>query len=273
MKIYIVLPDCYTYREKKPFSLVFSDVYAERVIKHLEDNPDLCTGCGKKCVSCRNSYSLNFSSNIAGIHKLPPELLYYIDNPNDFLPAKLPHHDVMLAINVHEDILLALPSLAKKAGAKAIIAPIEDPDWLTSWGRKRMHQICNQHDLEFISPKPFCSLESGGHPFIDKFIEHFRIGKPKLEIKSSEGIIKKVKVLRSAPCGVTYFVAHNLLGKKIDDKLREFLSKYWHSFPCVASMKMDDELGDTILHRGGHININTFKEAVMANDKIAGLKI
>jgi hypothetical protein len=58
-------------------------------------------------------------------------------------------------------------------------------------------------------------------------------------------------------------VAKNLIGKKLTPSINEDLTaKYWHSYPCVASMQMDAELSDTILHRGGFIHYAAVSEAV-----------
>jgi len=263
MKIFIICPDKWTPKEIAPFCSVFDDGYAKKLIKHLTNESSVCTGCGDECVNCRKDYHLNFSEDIVGIHKLPAELLYYIDDPEKYLPAKFPPHNILLAINIHEDILLSLPKMAKEAGAKGIIIPVEHPDWLTRWGRNKLRQICADLRIDCAFPKPFCSLEkSEGHPHINKFIDHFRIGKPEIEIKAKDNIIKKVRVIKSAPCGATYFVAHKLIGKSLDENIDGIVAKYWHSYPCIASMKMDPELGDTILHKGGYIHYDIVHEAL-----------
>ncbi|WP_308751606.1 DUF166 family protein [Candidatus Oleimmundimicrobium sp.] len=263
MKIFIICPDKWVPKEVAPFHSVFDDGYAKKLIKHLTNEPSVCTGCGDECVNCRKNYHLNFSEDIVGIHKLPAELLYYIDDPEKYLPAELPPHDILLAINVHEDILLALPKAVKKAGAKGIIAPIEHPDWLTRWARNKIKQICAGLKLECAFPKPFCSLEKNEvHPHINKFINYFRVGKPEIEIEIKNGVIKNAKVIISAPCGATYFVAHKLIGKKLNENIDGVVAKYWHSYPCIASMKMDPELGDTILHKGGYTHYNIVHKAI-----------
>jgi len=263
MKIYIVSTDGNVPIERKPFTSIFDNHYAERFLRHLSDDSTLCTGCGINCISCREAYKLNYSSDIAGIIRLPSELLYYIDNPASYLPSELPAHDVLVAINVHEDILLSLPAKAKQAGAKAIIVPVEDSDWLSKWTRKRLSQVCAGLELEFSSPKPFCALEAtSSQPHIGEFVEHFRIGKPKLQLSIRDGKIAGAKVIHSAPCGCTYYVAHNLKGAPTDSTLHQVVAKYWHSYPCTASMKMDYELGDTILHKGGFIHYEAADQAV-----------
>jgi hypothetical protein len=262
MKVFVFCSDGIVPKEKSPFSIIFDDVYAQRFIKNLQNDPDLCTGCGKRCNHCRDRLGIDFSSSIAGIHKIPSELLYYVDDPQRFLPEKLPQHDVTVAIDVHEDILINIPELARKAGSKALIVPLEHPNWASKWVRNQTHLICDQLDMECVFPKPFCSLEEGGHPVIDEFIRAFHIGKPKMHFEVENGKIKKATVLRSAPCGATYYVAHNLRGKKIDQKLSEWVAKYWHSYPCVASMQMDYEIGDTILHKGGYLHYEMLNEAL-----------
>ncbi|MBI4743961.1 MAG: hypothetical protein HY776_03955 [Actinobacteria bacterium] len=265
MKLFIILsktpkPEDYN----KPFSSVFDNTYALRFLKNLQDNPNLCTGCGDKCTHCRRVYHLDKTSDIAGILKLPAALPFYVDNPLKYFPEKLPRHDVVVAINVHEDILLTLPEIINKSGAKAIIIPSEHPDWVSKWIRLEIKRKCDRLKMEFAFPKPFCSLdEKEETPTINKFINHFKIGKPKVTATIKDGIIKKIKVLVSAPCGDTYFVAHNLINEKLDENIDRKIGKYWHSYPCVASMKMDYEIGDTILHIGGYIHYNAFNEAFL----------
>jgi hypothetical protein len=246
---------------KKEFALRFDDHYASRFLRHLEDDPTLCTGCGKRCDRCRANYDLDMSGNVRTI-QLPETLPYFIDNPDQYLPDKLPKHDVTIAINVHEDILLSLPNKAARAGARAFILPVENPDWITKWGRSRLKKLCKELGIEFSSPKPFCALEKGVGRFTDQFIDEFRIGRPHLNITLKNDTIEKAEVKICAPCGNTYFVAKNLIGKKFDEKINEWVAKYWHSYPCVASMKMDPELGDTILHKGGYIHYDAVHEAL-----------
>lgn len=262
MKVYIFCSDGIVPGEKSPFSIVFDDVYAQRFIKNLKNDPELCTGCGKRCTRCRDKLEIDFSADVAGIHKFPSEMLYYVDDPQKYLPSKIPPHDVTVVINVHEDLLINIPQAVHKAGSKALIVPLEHPNWASKWVRRETNVVCDHLGMESVFPKPFCSLEEGGHPVIDEFIRYFRIGKPKMRFEVTGGKIKKATTLISAPCGATHYVAYNLRGKKIDEKLSELLAKYWHSYPCVASMEMDYEIGDTILHKGGYLHYEMMEEAL-----------
>lgn len=265
MKLLVLMSDGVVPRDPSPFSVTFDNTYAERFLKHLKNDPTLCAGCGERCRRCRNKYKINFTSDMTQVVKPPSALPYYVDNPEKYLPAVLLPHDVVIAINVHEEILMAIPHLSKKAGAKAVLVPQEDPDWLTKWGIGEMSRVCHDLGLEVAFPKPFCALEENdSHPFIKEFMDYFKIGKPKLKIEVKNGVVEEAEVLRSAPCGDTYYVAYNIRGKKVDDKLDFWASKYWHSFPCVASMKMDYEIGDTILHKGGYMLLDAVHEALQA---------
>lgn len=268
MKIYIISSDYYPKGHRKNFSVVFDNTFSERVIKHVTNEyKDLCNGCGKDCDFCRDKFPklfpVDFKGDIAGILRLPGEMPYNVDNPEEFLPKELPPHDLLMAINIHDDVLLALPKMVKDAGGRGIIVPIEDPNWVSRWVRNKMREICRKLGIEVDFPKPFCAYKEGRNPFLDEAMKYFRIGKPKIQIKVQDGIIIDAQVITCAPCGNTYFVAKNLIGKKVDENINvETTAKYWHSYPCVASMEVDNELGDTPLHIGGFMHYDAVEEGI-----------
>jgi hypothetical protein len=72
--------------------------------------------------------------------------------------------------------------------------------------------------------------------------------------RADKDTIVAANVVRSAPCGSTWFVAKRLLGLEPDQSdIRERISEAHHAYPCTGSMERDTELGDTILHKGGYI--------------------
>lgn len=260
LKLLLIKSDGKFPERHKPFTTFYDDHYARRFMKHLKDDPSLCTGCGDKCVNCRARYKLNISEKITSIIELPSTLPYYLENPEKFIPVKMPEHDVLVAINIHEEIILSLPPRMAAAGGKALIVPSEHPDWVSRWLRIKVGEAANQCGIEAAFPKPFCDLTAEAGTVVADFIKEFRIGRPKLKINHSGDKIESVDVQISAPCGCTYFLAHNIKGAKLDEDFINKVSKYWHSYPCTASMKMDYEIGDTILHKGGYIH----REAVQA---------
>ncbi len=245
-----------------PFSVTFDDAFAERFLRHLVNEEGYCNGCGALCDHCRDTYGIDFTPDIAHVMQLPSVLPYYLDDPTGLLGGELPPHEATVAVNVHQEVLLALPELAFRAGSRVIIAPSEAPGWVSRWVRGEVRKACRRLGMGCAFPKPFCSLTPGIHPAVDEFMEHFRIGYPRLRLELGEGYIKEARVLRSAPCGNTYYVAFNLKGAPLDASVAEVVAKYWHSFPCVASMEVDRELGETILHIGGFMHYRAVQEAL-----------
>ncbi len=244
-----------------PFDKEFDSSWADRFIKHLRNERDFCTGCGDRCVHCRDWRVPDFGDDIAGIIRLPSLMPELLDDSSGYLLEKLPPHDVLIAIQIHEEILIDLPENSAKAGGKAIIAPVEAPEWVSRWAKGKLKEKAKEFGLEVAVPKPFCNLTLGSGQTIDKFIEYFRIGKPVAVIEAMDGRIAKAAAKISAPCGNSHYVAHSLQGYDINEELQFEVSHYWHAFPCTASMKKDSELGDTILHRGGQIHMECFCKA------------
>jgi len=247
---------------RDPFSLAFDDTFALRFLRHLAGDRDYCNGCGVLCDHCRDTYGIDFSGEVVGVLQLPGTLPYYLDDPSGMLGGDLPPHEVTVAVNLHEELLLALPEAAARAGSRLLLVPSEAPGWTSGWVRGRVRSACRRLGMHADFPKPFCSLRRGVHPWQDRFIEHFRIGRPELELKVRDGYIREARVRVSAPCGNTYFVAFNLKGVPANGRTVEAVAKYWHSFPCVASMEMDREAGDTILHLGGYLHYEALRAAL-----------
>ncbi|MGM0469143.1 MAG: DUF166 family protein, partial [Promethearchaeati archaeon] len=71
--------------------------------------------------------------------------------------------------------------------------------------------------------------------------------------------IEDVEVVRSAPCGSTYYILQQLKGKYLENgkagrkSLNERISSAHHAYPCNASMDQDPILKDSILHVGGYL--------------------
>lgn len=248
-------------RPPDAFECSFDSCWAERFLKHLRNERELCSGCGDRCVHCRDWRVPDLRGNIVDVIQTPSLLPELLDDPLLYLPESLPSHDVLVAIQIHEEILIELPIIAKEAGGKALIAPVEAPDWVSRWGKNKLMSAGKKLGLEVAVPKPFCSLSPGTGPCIDAFIKHFRIGRPLVELDIMDGRIAVATARISAPCGNSHYVAHNLQGHTVDDTLQYEISSYWHSFPCTASMKHDPELRDTILHKGGQIHMESFCQA------------
>lgn len=247
---------------KETLSLVFaySGEFAERVIRNLINDPSFCKSCGLYCDSCKyNVYS--FVRNIRAAIQLPnpSDLPAFIDNPEKYMPKKMPKADICITSGLHKDLLLELPRHIQKSEVKGLIVPIEDFNEVPSGLRKQVDENCQDLGLENAFPKPFCSLElAESKPWISKFVAEFRVGRPSLEVltarRSKREFIDSAIVRRSAPCGSTWYVARKLVGVETKKEvLYDAVAKTHHSYPCTATMNVDPEAKEPILHIGGYI--------------------
>jgi len=239
---------------------IYSGEYAERVIRNLINDPSFCKSCGLYCDSCKyNVYS--FVRNIRAAIQLqdPSELPAFIDSPERYMPKKIPKANLCIASGLHKDLLLELPNHIQKFGIKGLIAPIEDFNEVPSGLRKQVEEKCQELGLENAFPKPFCSLEPAeDKPIIFRFINELKVGIPSLEIltakRGKREFIDSAIVRRSAPCGSTWYVARKLVGIETRREiLYDAVAKAHHSYPCTATMSVDPEVKEPILHMGGYI--------------------
>lgn len=246
--------------------IAYNGKFGERVTGNLLNFKNFCISCDKLCVFCRDDKRLDFADHIIGTYAQPLDLPVYIEEPEKYLPLTFPGNDVLLAINLHPDILAEIPPLAKKAGSRLIIAPVEEPGWLTQGLRNQMKERCEKAGIVFAAPKPFCSLKRGDDPLIDQFIKEFKIGFPEFRIGIQNNNIATVQVITSQPCGCAYYVAQKLKNVPVDNKLDEVISNAHHAYPCTASMDRDAETKDTILHKAGYIIREAVHEAITGSD-------
>jgi hypothetical protein len=245
-------------KETLALVFVYSKDFMERVIRNLINDPCFCQSCGLYCESCKyNVYS--FVKNVRAAIQLPSpaDLPAFIDNPEEYMPKKLPKADICLASGLHKDLLLELPNQLKKAGIKALIIPIEDWNEVPVGVRKQVETRCQELGLECAFPKPFCTLEpQKDKPIIARFIEETKVGRPLLEITltmvDKKEVIECAVVRRSAPCGSTWYIARKLAGVPTKQaELYDAIAKAHHSYPCTATMNIDPETKEPILHIGG----------------------
>jgi hypothetical protein len=247
---------------KTPLTLVFvySGEFAERVIRNLINDPSFCKSCGLLCDSCKYSVYSHVCNVRAAIElPKPSELPAFIDDPEKYMPKKVPKSDLYVASSLHKDLLLELPRCIENVGAKGLIVPIEDFAEVPPGLAKQLDEKCQDLGLESALPKPFCSLKpSKDKPTISRFVTELEVGRPLLEIttvkKGKNEAIESTRLKRSAPCGSTWYVAKKLIGLETKTQiLYDGLAKAHHSYPCTATMEVDPEVKEPILHVAGYI--------------------
>ena len=197
----------------------------------------------------------------------PSHFPIVIDEPRDFLPASLPPADLILAVGEHPGIAELLPDIAKMVGAKAMIAPVDRVEWMPKGLMNQLRGWMKQVGVESVFPKPFCSLTKNSYSLrgqrieydnalISEFARYFGNPSVRVSVNEESGTIANVQVERDATCGCMRFVAQGIVGIKVDDAEYE-AGMLHHHYPCLASMGIDPDYNDTLLHVSG----NTFKDA------------
>ncbi len=243
--------------------ILYGHDFGEKVIGNMVNLPDFCRACDLACANCRAKYSC-FAPDVCGAFRVPNDLPELIDDPEPYLPRIIPRVDLLLAIGVHPDLLAALPGLARTAHARAAIVPIEDPKWCPPSLRSELQHSFDSLGIEYAFPKPFCDLDARGGGLVEAFVRRYQIGKPLIEVSVLGSRISETRVLRSAPCGSTWYVAQQIKWSAADDleSLEQVISKAHHGYPCTASMETDPELKDTILHKSGYIIRDAVEKAL-----------
>ena len=163
----------------------FNTHYAGRVIGNLRGKPEFCTACAAECTHCRDPYRRDFSGDIAGVFSFPAVLPYVIEKPAQYVPPDVPLHDALLAIHIHEQILLEMLKQCGRWGTKCVVVPLEAPDWMTHSARTQAKAICEKTGVEIAFPKPFCGFKPAPGGALAAFRDYFRIGYPEVERPSS----------------------------------------------------------------------------------------
>ena len=212
--------------------LLISGKYGSRVVNNLAEH--------------------GMASNIVGMEEFPQDLPEFIEDFTSYIPQNLPPADLIIAVGLSGDINMIVPYIAQETGAKSAIIPVYDPQQMPPGLQNEIKE--SAPNVRIVFPKPFCSLEPVGDAPIDEFATRF--GKPVLFIKSDK-YIKKVEVLRGAPCGSTDYIAKGLWSTPVEEA-ESIATLKLHNYPCNASSDTDPAVGDTSMHLASY----QIKEAI-----------
>ena len=202
-------------------------------------------------------------------YTFPTGLPALIDEPDEFLPGELPATDLLISLGEEPGVAQMISDMVKMSNAKAVIAPADNRVWLPPGLARQIQRKLESMGVAMVYPVPFCALteEDSQDPYICEFARHF--GRPEVDIefyKDDRYRVGKVTVGREAPCGSTQFVADGLAGIWFRDAV-EKAGLLHHQYPCLATMVMDREFEDTLMHRAGAM----IKQAVEKSIKDAKL--
>lgn len=243
--------------------IIFSGKFGERFVCNLA-YPELCPRFGACGIdSCDFCKKYDFSKSISFVYELcePSAMEQYIEEPEKYVQSF--SCDVLVAINVHPDILLSLPKIGD---LKALLVPACDQKWCSPGLRRQLQEKCESIGIEFSAPKPFCSLFPQGK-VLKKFCDEFKLGRPEFSVKIEGNEIERVEVLRSDPCGSAYFVAKRMRGFVVESREELYKEIHQHqcAYPCMASMERDVELIEAPFHLAGYIMVYNFSKALGVN--------
>jgi hypothetical protein len=206
------------------------------------------------------------------VWKAPRMLPPIVDDPEEFLPPQFPAADLILSLGEHPGVATLLPDIAKMTGATAVIAPIDNAAWLPNGLARQVEGWLERGGVAAVFPKPFCTLtentyntlrhiKSFENPLIAEFARYF--GRPAFQITvdPSTRQIASATVVRDACCGCARFVAERLVGLGVDEAEYE-AGMLHHHYPCQATMGVDGDYSDTLLHVSGNITRDEVAEQV-----------
>ncbi len=179
-------------------------------------------------------------------YELSADAFEALDDPQRALPPELGAADVVIAIALPPGLITALPPLLADTQGRALLVPVEDPAWVRAGLERQLQGLCKTAGLECAVPMPFCALAGSGE-VIRAFCEQYHLGRPRLELEVADGVVTAARCIRGAPCGLTHWVAERLPDTPIDEVV-ERAKVLHHSRPCMASMALMRDLGDTLMH-------------------------
>ena len=173
-----------------------------------------------------------------------------IDDPDEVLPAAVPAADLLVSLHESPGAAELIPDIAQRCGAAAVLAAVDDravcPRGLENQIGKRLGGM----GIAFAFARPLCGFDGGPHPLLSAFAERF--GRPRMRIDADGDRVGRVTVERDCPCGAGGFVAKVLPGTRLSEAADTGALRH-HHHPCMASMEVDPELSDTLMHLSGYI--------------------
>ena len=205
--------------------------------------------------------------------RAPSQYPIVIDYPDEYVPDDLPPADLILSFPEVSAVAELLPDIVKVTGASAVIAAVDNEAWLPRGLARQLRGWLEKMDVVCATPKPLCSLTEHDFgmarrqrmpyddPLISEFARYF--GQPNLQITVDphSKTITDTQVMRDAVCGCARYVAERLIGVSADDA-EEKAGLLHHHYPCLASMGIDVDFADTLMHVSGNVLRDNVAEQV-----------
>ncbi len=133
-------------------------------------------------------------------------------------------------------------------------------------------EVCNKKGIPVVASgqkvkgafTPFTCCGLGHHPGLGAYGRQF--GVPEFDVCVAGGRIEAVRVLRGAPCGLTWDVAESIKGLTVEEAPSEFgrLVQYG----CAADPSRFDPISQkSKLHYAGDVHIMALKKAISVSER------
>jgi len=185
--------------------------YGRRLIENIESNSDF---------------------SVSSI-ELPESLPDFIEDPKEFIKSLKPDKkvlssDLVIAYTLHPDLTPEIVCLAGENGAHAVIIA---GGMSRAGGSEELDELSRKYDMYIEVHEICCEIGGSGNDIMDRLASLF--GMPEVKINIKNGIVSKVEVIRSAPCGSTQHMAKGLIGKSIEDA-PAYAGLLVQQYPCRA---------------------------------------
>jgi hypothetical protein len=207
------------------------------------------------------------------VWQAPATFPLIIDYPEDYVPESLPPADLILSFGEHRGVAELLPEIAQMTGARAVIAAVDNEGWLPRGLARQLRGWLEKMGVAVVTPKPLCSLSETHYsitrrqrveyqdPLIAEFARFFGQPELSLTLDPKTRCITSAETKRDAVCGCARYAAEGLVGVSADDA-EEKAGLLHHHFPCLASMGIDTDYGDTLMHISGNLLRDNVAEQV-----------
>ena len=198
---------------------------------------------------------------------VPSDLSLALGASSDLF-ARLPDADLVLSLAENGSVAQLLPNVVEHTSARAVIAPVDNTDWLPNELVYQLHTRLTEAGVKAVFPKPFCSLTERSYiaprmgpendayqqvvsfedPWIGEFARHF--GRPEFQIECDNQWIIEVDLERDAACGCARAIADQLAGVDVQKSIAQ--AGLLHlEYPCLAATRVEPDLQKSLLQVSG----------------------
>ena len=183
-----------------------------------------------------------------------------VEDPEEYIKSPIPKADLLVALGDTAGLAQLIPDIARLCGCASVLAPIDRNEALPKGLVEQLRGWLAADGVRSVFPRPLCTLgeetinrwpivERYDDPLVREFARWY--GQPKLALTIEDKAVTRVDVTRDSACGCARFVAEGLVGVRADEAV-EHAGMLHHHYPCLASMNIDADYRDTLMHVSGN---------------------